>query len=79
MTITKEKKTMKPAKEIYKVFNPTLRRYETIDLEAIEHFEGMTLIKMYFCNTIGKYVTIPGDALYRVNVNLELEHCADDE
>ena len=64
---------------IYKAFNPITRKMETIYLFEAEIVEGLKLIKMYWCEAIGKYVTIPGDALFRINVDLDLEHCADDK
>jgi hypothetical protein len=62
-------------KEIYKAFNPLTRRMETIYPDEAEILEGEVLIKMYWCEAIAKYCTVPGASLYRVTADGNLELC----
>ena len=52
--------------------NPMTRKYETIDIEVAEILPGQTVMKLFYCNSFEKYVTIPGDCIYRMNKNNEL-------
>lgn len=60
-------------KTIYKIHNPATRKYEIIDLDEAELLPGETVVKLYRDNFSGRYVTVPGASLYRVNENLDLE------
>lgn len=60
-------------KNIFKMFNETTRKMETIEVEDAELLPGQKVIKMFFCNLAGRYVTVPGASIFQVNSNLELE------
>ena len=60
-------------KTIYKMHNPITRKYEVIDLDEAELAPGETVMKFYCDNFTGRYVTVPGASLYRVNSDLQLE------
>lgn len=50
-------------KEIYKAFNAVTRKYEEVDIDLGEFMEGDRVVKMFWCNSAKKYVTIPGCSL----------------
>lgn len=60
-------------KTIYKMHNPATRKYEIIDIDEAELLPGETVMKLYRDNFSGRYVTVPGASLYRVNSDLQLE------
>lgn len=69
--MTNTLKTQKP--EIKWIANnPITRKYEEIDIETAELLPGQTAMKLYYCRSFDKYVTIPGDCIYRMNANYEL-------
>lgn len=60
-------------KNIFKAFNETTRKYEVIDLNEAELVPGQKVLKMFWCNTAERFVTVPGASIFQVNNNLDLE------
>jgi hypothetical protein len=47
--------------------NPITRSYETADLVNDEFVTGQTVMKLFWCQSVEKYCTIPGDCIYRLS------------
>lgn len=56
----------------YQMFNDESRSWEDVDVGDAEILPGQSVLKVYWCNSIRRYVTCPGASLYRMNDNFEL-------
>jgi hypothetical protein len=56
----------------YVAFNPQTRKHEEIDPELAELVPGETVIRMFYCRSAQKFVTVPGASLYVVNADGDL-------
>ena len=52
--------------ELWTAVNPSTDKREIIDPEG-ELIPGETIVKLYYCNWLDGYVTIPGASLFRVS------------
>lgn len=58
---------------MFKAYNEITRQYETIDPDEAELFPGQSVIRLFWCKAIEKFVTVPGASLYTVNASGEFE------
>lgn len=58
---------------IWKMFNETARGYEEIDLDEAELLPGQTVMRLFWCESAQRYVTIPGASQYVVNKDGDVE------
>lgn len=65
-----------PPKVKFQRRNPVTRKYEDVSDEDIK--PGQHVMKLYWVEEFGKYVTIPGDCLFVMGDDLRLR-CIDDE
>jgi hypothetical protein len=54
---------------IWTMYNTETRRHEEIDLEDAELMPGETVVQLFWCQRAGRYVTVPGASLYRVQAD----------
>lgn len=48
-------------------FNEVTRRYEAIPLDEAELVTGQSIMRLFWCESGQRYVTIPGASLFVVN------------
>ena len=56
----------------FQMLNDKSRKWEDVDIDVAEILPGQTVMKVFWLNSIRRYVTIPGDCIYRMNENFEL-------
>ncbi len=68
---------MKPQPTIWKAYNPLTRHYEEIDPDEAELLPGQTMLRMFWCQSAGRYLTVPGASLYAIDADSNLVLLAD--
>lgn len=58
---------------MYQMFNETTRKFEEINIDEAELLPGQKVIRRFWCNSDQRWVTVPGQSIYTVNQDLNLE------
>ncbi len=56
---------------IFKAFNQMTRKFEEVTAES-ELLPGQTVIRMFWCQSADRFVTVPGESEFKVNQSFEL-------
>lgn len=64
-------RTTQPA-TIWTMYNTESHHHEVVDLDNAEMLPGKTVVRQFWCQSIGRYVTVPGASLYTVQTDFTL-------